>query len=252
MVDWTIIIAPETDGVLAERCRWVESAGGHLLGCSAALVELLSDKHQTAEHLAVNEVPVPRGHTWEPGEPPPSLPCPVVVKPRDGAGSQKSFLVENTSALHELLDRFDVSARIEKYIPGTPCSVSFLCGPRGCLPLAPCFQIIGFEQYTGHGPQESTRLQKVEYLGGCLPLSVHLARRAVSLANRAVKSLPRSMGYLGVDLILGVHDDGSRDFVIEINPRLTTSYVGLRRIPLESRSGDVGRRRRPPSNFVVP
>ncbi len=36
------------------------------------------------------------------------------------------------------------------------------------------------------------------------------------------------MGYLGVDLILGDHDDGSRDFVIEINPRLTTSYVGLR------------------------
>ncbi len=118
MVDWTIIIAPETDGVLAERCRWVESAGGRLLGCSSALTELLSDKHQTAEHLAVNEVPVPRGHTWEPGEPPPSLPCPVVVKPRDGAGSQKSFLVENTSALHELLDMIRRVGSNRKIYPG--------------------------------------------------------------------------------------------------------------------------------------
>ncbi|HEV3003063.1 MAG TPA: ATP-grasp domain-containing protein, partial [Pirellulales bacterium] len=35
-------------------------------------------------------------------------------------------------------------------------------------------------------------------------------------------------GYLGVDLVLGGPDDGSDDVVIEINPRLTTSYIGLR------------------------
>jgi predicted ATP-grasp superfamily ATP-dependent carboligase len=33
---------------------------------------------------------------------------------------------------------------------------------------------------------------------------------------------------VGVDLVLGDAADGSRDFAIEINPRLTTSYVGLR------------------------
>jgi predicted ATP-grasp superfamily ATP-dependent carboligase len=31
-----------------------------------------------------------------------------------------------------------------------------------------------------------------------------------------------------VDVVLGDDADGSRDFAIEINPRLTTSYVGLR------------------------
>jgi predicted ATP-grasp superfamily ATP-dependent carboligase len=34
------------------------------------------------------------------------------------------------------------------------------------------------------------------------------------------------LGYLGVDLVLG--PNASTDKVIEINPRLTTSYVGLR------------------------
>ncbi len=225
--DWTIVIAPESGGVLSERCLWIESAGGRLLGCSSALTELLSDKHQTAEHLAANELPVPRGHTWEPGEPPPSFPCPIVVKPRDGAGSQKTYLVEDTPALYKLLACYDTSARIEEYIPGTPCSVSFLCGPHDCLPLVPCFQRIGFEQYTDHELQQSARLRKIEYLGGCLPLPSDPARRAIDLARRAVTTLPQPLGYLGVDLVLGDRHDGSRDFVIEINPRLTTSYIGL-------------------------
>src|SRR5215471_10147814 len=30
--DWTLLIAPEFDGILAERCQWVYLAGGRLLG----------------------------------------------------------------------------------------------------------------------------------------------------------------------------------------------------------------------------
>ena len=33
---WSLVIAPECDGLLAERCRWVEEEGGRLLGPSAA------------------------------------------------------------------------------------------------------------------------------------------------------------------------------------------------------------------------
>ncbi len=40
--------------------------------------------------------------------------------------------------------------------------------------------------------------------------------------------MPGLRGYVGVDLVLGDQADGSQDSVIEINPRLTTSYVGLR------------------------
>ena len=37
--------------------------------------------------------------------------------------------------------------------------------------------------------------------------------------------MPGLQGYVGVDVVLG---DDRRDWAIEINPRLTTSYVGLR------------------------
>ena len=39
-------------------------------------------------------------------------------------------------------------------------------------------------------------------------------------------------GYLGVDLILGTEAD--KDYVIEINPRLTTSYLILRQAAKEN------------------
>src|SRR5690606_3678108 len=47
------------------------------------------------------------------------------------------------------------------------------------------------------------------------------------LAQKIARSLPDLAGYVGVDLMV-VNDDRLRLEVLEINPRLTTSYVGLR------------------------
>src|SRR4029079_326018 len=105
--------------------------------------------------------------------------------------------------------------RLESYVPGLAASVALLCAPVGRIRLALCKQRIS----------EDGRLR---YLGGELPLSAGLAERARTLANRAVAAMPAAIGYVGVDLVLGREPDGSADAVIEINPRLTTSYVGLR------------------------
>ena len=48
------------------------------------------------------------------------------------------------------------------------------------------------------------------------------------MGQRALAALPQTQGYVGIDLILGPSLDGKDDRVIEINPRLTTSYIGLR------------------------
>jgi len=57
-----------------------------------------------------------------------------------------------------------------------------------------------------------------------LPLPPALAERAVRVARMAVDVVPGLLGYVGVDVVLGPVED----WVIEINPRLTTSYLGLR------------------------
>ena len=65
---------------------------------------------------------------------------------------------------------------------------------------------------------------------GRLPLSQPWRNRAERLAQKAIRALPGAWGFVGVDLILGNAEDGSRDVVLEVNPRLTTSYVGLRQL----------------------
>jgi predicted ATP-grasp superfamily ATP-dependent carboligase len=94
--------------------------------------------------------------------------------------------------------------------------VAVLCGPAGNIALQPCEQILETGTFA--------------YLGGRTPIPLPLAERAKSLALAAIAAMPPTTGYVGVDLVLGEQADGSQDVVIEINPRLTTSYVGLRQV----------------------
>ena len=57
------------------------------------------------------------------------------------------------------------------------------------------------------------------------------ATRACTLAEQALRTVPGLRGFVGVDLVLqnSVDDQaGSQDVVIELNPRMTMSYIGLR------------------------
>jgi predicted ATP-grasp superfamily ATP-dependent carboligase len=211
--DVTIAIAPESQAALLQCYDLVLSAGGRLLGLNKADLCVTSDKHRTCKLLERHGVPTPFGIALKPGEYlPADFPYPGVLKPRDGAGSQHTSRVE---APHASTTRVELPARLEAYCPGIPASVAFLCGPRGSVPLLPCIQDI-----------DSTA--GFAYRGGSILPSPELAERAVALASRAIKLLDHPLGYVGVDLILGDLDDGSADVVLEINPRLTTSYVGLR------------------------
>ena len=68
----------------------------------------------------------------------------------------------------------------------------------------------------------------MSYAGGRLPLSRELNDRANRLARRALDTIPGLRGFVGLDLILA--DKPEDDTVIEINPRLTVSFVALRRL----------------------
>src|SRR5690606_20534539 len=70
-------------------------------------------------------------------------------------------------------------------------------------------------------------IESCTYRGGSGPLCEKWQRRCAALAQRAIAAMPPyPRGFIGLDLVLG--EDSSSDVIIEINPRLTTSYVGLR------------------------
>lgn len=218
--DWTVLIAPEFDGHLLERVQLVEQAGGRLLSPNSSVVALAADKHATAQHLAAAGVPVPRGRALAAGQIlPTDFSYPAVLKPRDGAGSLGVRLLP--SAERGLAA---VPSRLEAFCPGKAASVACLCGPRGIVPLMPCEQLLAAD---------------FTYQGGSLPIDPPLAERARALAVYAVSTLSEPRGYVGVDLVLGADPTGGQDFVIEINPRLTTSYVGLRRLSCVNLAGQM-------------
>ena len=104
---------------------------------------------------------------------------------------------------------------VQPFAPGRAVSVAFLTGPAGRVALPAAQQVLSDDG-------------RFHYQGGRLPLPRDLNERAQRLAGRAVAAVEGLCGYVGVDLVLGAAADGSGDRVIEINPRLTTSYVGLR------------------------
>ena len=103
-----------------------------------------------------------------------------------------------------------------EYVAGIHASVAFLCGPRRIEPLPPSWQLLSDDG-------------RFQYLGGEAPILPHLAERAVAVAKPAIEWLHRRHpfnGFIGVDVVLG----DERDVLIEINPRMTTSYIGLRQL----------------------
>ncbi len=216
--DATLVIAPELEGHLLARCRRAERVGGHLVGPGVGLVEVASDKQQTVACLAAAGLPVPEGVALGPSDPlPADFPYPAVLKPRWGAGSQGVRLVADASAAVGVESRGAIPLRLECFRAGTAASVAAICGPAGSVVLPPCGQRLGDDgQFT--------------YLGGYLPLAGPAAERAEDLARRVLDALPEPRGYLGIDLVLGEDSQGGDDVVVEVNPRLTTSYVGLRRV----------------------
>lgn len=214
--DAALIVAPELEGILESLVRRVEAVGVPLLGPSAEAIKLTADKIATTSWWKSHGIASPFSELacdWS------AIRVPCVIKPRDGAGSTATYYCHDVASfLRSRQDAYDHSPSEPiacDYVEGFAVSVSFLIGPVGVVPLLPTFQHVS--------PQTHFR-----YDGGELPIPPKLARHAVALGSHAISCVPGLHGYVGVDLVLGDAEDGTQDFAIEINPRLTTSYVGLR------------------------
>ena len=211
--DFALLIAPEFDGHLLRTTELFEAHDCRLLSPNSEFVRIASDKSYTADCLNERNIKVPHGTRLAPRErPDPDFPLPAVLKRNDGAGS----MCERCNEIPRRIQ--DHVMRIEQLVNGLACSVGFLCQfdaqPIACPAMT---QIL-----TNDG--------KFAYLGGKRLMDTELVARATRLGSAAINALPNSVGYVGVDMVLGDATDGSDDFVIEVNPRLTTSYIGIRQL----------------------
>ena len=98
--DFTVLIAPETSGILASLTRDLEQAGARLLGSTAEAVELAADKARLAARLQALAIATPPTRMIVPGAGlPTTATYPAVLKPVDGAGSVDTFYLADAQSL---------------------------------------------------------------------------------------------------------------------------------------------------------
>ncbi|AMV16870.1 ATP-grasp domain-containing protein [Planctomyces sp. SH-PL14] len=235
---WTLVIAPETAGILSARVQAVHTAGGIALNGSVESIDLCGDKLRLAGFLRQRGIRTPAAALWDDevvGEleglrvGPDRWPWPVVAKPRDGAGSQQTRRVDGLMrgpsanlGWDELpQDPEFVGARenllVQPWIAGRACSVAALVHPDGTATILPPAE----QRFSEDG--------RMSYLGGTIPAEGVSAAAVESLVRSVLSQVPGLRGWIGFDFLVPA-DAPESVVLIEINPRLTTSYVGYRRI----------------------
>ena len=212
--DAAFIIAPETEGKLAELVELVTQCNVLHLGCELSAINVASSKYKTYHRLlnaGINVVPTYQlnaeiltidAQRW-------------VVKPDDGAGCDGTVCFEsntkNRAELKQLIDTNQATHVIQPYVMGIPASISMMCKGEEAWLLA-------------------CNLQKVEnvdgrfiYRGGVVNGLTTYHERFAEIANQIAKAMPDLAGYVGVDVIVNADEIT----ILEINPRLTTSFAGL-------------------------
>jgi tyramine---L-glutamate ligase len=201
-------IAPETGGELERVARAVHAAGRLLLGPDPDAIAVTGSKLATAQRLAqagIDAVPCfAPGATW------PAIDGPWVVKPDDGAGSLCTRVFGNREeAAAAAADGQGLIA--QPWIEGEAMSLCVVAAARGVTVLSVNRQ---------HLQVCDGALELVAIDVNCEPVTAPLT----SLAERVATAIPGLRGYFGIDWVRTV----AGPLVIEINPRLTTSYAGLK------------------------
>lgn len=227
--DGTFLIAPESGGVLARRRRLVDELGGRPLGCSGEAIELCTDKLALSAFLERHGVATIATTSFQPDALLQAFPFPVVVKPRDGAGCLDTFRVDGADSLCVARAAFSGSessgrAIVQPFVPGQAFSVAAIVDVDGAqhVLFPPVLQELSVEG-------------RFRYSGGSAPARFDAVtmNRVRTLVDQVCAVLPGLAGYVGFDMILPETLPGT-PLIVEINPRLTTSYLGYRALTREN------------------
>jgi predicted ATP-grasp superfamily ATP-dependent carboligase len=213
-VDFTVVIAPETRGVLARLTQRLAEVGARMLGSTVQAIEVTGDKARLATWMRAVGIDTPPVQTIIPSVGlPRSAHYPAVLKPIDGAGCDLTFYLPEAGSIPEAA-RVLPAALLQPFVPGSPMSASFLVGRDGRTWLI------------GIGSQRiAIQDGRFEYLGGTIPA---LCPGALPQLQAAVHAIPGLRGFVGVDFIWQPARGWAT--ILDINPRPTTSIVGLCRL----------------------
>lgn len=207
--DAVLPIAPETGHALLALTNLINQSGKALLGCSAEAVALAGSKLATSQALesaGINVIP-----TYAASMFPASDFNLCVVKPDNGVGCEGALLLSREDFSSWVAKTHIETYVAQPYLEGVPASLSMLCN-QGQAWLLSC-----------NRQKVSMQSGKFVYSGSVLNGVAKYWDDFEQLGQAIARAIPSLAGYIGVDVV--IHNGDL--FVLEINPRLTTSYVGL-------------------------
>jgi tyramine---L-glutamate ligase len=218
--DATLVVAPETDNQLTNIQQTILDHDKRYLGSSQQATKLCSNKLRCFQYLLKHNIPTVHTQVasqWQPGNL--NYSDGIVIKPIDGAGCiDTAFFNTTLDAKQYLQDRLDAtqaSSIVQPYIKGTPASLSLFISDNKVSVLS-----INRQQIQQH----HSRLIFQGSTVNAIPINELSPKAAQSLADNIHRLIPELWGFVGIDLVL----TPSGPIVIEINPRLTSSYIGLK------------------------
>jgi predicted ATP-grasp superfamily ATP-dependent carboligase len=228
-VDAVYVIAPETDGVLGSLVELVEQTNAASLNCSASAIEKVSNKAGFHNLLKKRGVPTPETLTFKVFDNVAEikqairggLNFPLIFKPSDGVSCCGLSVVRNEAQVAAAANKIKQESRskqflVQELIAGAAASVCLFSTGRTAVAVSLNHQDVVIET-----PEACS-----SYGGGSVPFDSPLQAETFKMAKEVVESFPNLRGYVGVDFVLT--EDAA--VVVEVNPRLTTSYVGLRAV----------------------
>lgn len=231
--DTVLIIAPETDGILAELTGIAERCRKTVLGSCCQTLELVGNKANMLRLQKSKGLPVPKSEILKKPLPEDakarildSFPFPLVIKPVYGAGGEGVWLVENDDQLDKVLEwlanRKENLFLLQEFIPGQAVSVSCFVGDGRVLPLSLNQQIINQQD-------------ELVFRGVTVPCEHVQALDILKTAASACELVKGLKGFVGVDLVVNVQGP----VLMEINARITLAYVALREVVSRNLANDL-------------
>lgn len=219
-------LAPECDELLSHLTRQLSTCIPRLLSVSQQVIDLCSDKLALCEWCEQNKLPTVSVLNPEDADHWPLSDHDYVVrKDRFGAGCHSirkfQWSWQNVKHLPELNSEDYVW---QPFLTGSFYSVGILAAPQR---QQPCILPVAQQQIEWMDGSPV-------YQGGQIPADLDDDEQAKvgGLIERLLQLLPIKDGYLGVDLIHCPQDSGAEWKIMEINPRLCTSYLGYRHLAL--------------------
>ena len=225
--DAILVIAPEFSNILYNLRKLAEQLEIPLLDSSSKATKTVSNKVQTQDILKQRGISVPETVICEISdeleyikEKVKEIGYPLIFKPIDGVGCGGLSLVTQEKQISKAILNIQLNSTqnrfiVQKYIEGTPASINCISNGKFAIPITFNAQFVTFNSSIGG---------QSEYEGGFTPFHHELEEKTKKAVMHFPEYFPGLLGFFGVDLIFTKDDV----VFIEINPRITTSYIGAK------------------------